>query len=145
MNWALLTGNLSAVVALIGAAITLGTFIVKDIIDRRRRLRLGLATLTYQIRLLAYAIDKDSVSAPLLAPNSLLPFADLYMLNMDALRAFDVFNHEYTRWQKTTESGAMRNSTEKKSAIQSLSSVCLALYPILGHLETPSYRNELLP
>lgn len=115
-------GNTSAVVASVAALVTLGTFVYKDLIERRRRRRLGIATLVYQIRLLTYAIDNDLDNAPLLSPAALLPFADLYVVDSRILLALDSFNDEYSRWQKRSLARLMQNADEKRKTVQLLSS-----------------------
>ena len=119
--WTSFTGNASAVVASIAALITLSTFFYKDVVERRRRRHLGIATLVFQIRLLAHAIDNDLDSAPLLSPGALLAFADLYVVDKAALLALDVFNEEYSLWQKRSVARVMLNSDEKNEKLQLLS------------------------
>ena len=130
--WTAFVANASAVVALIGAAIALGTFFYKDIVERGRRQRLGEATLVYQMRLLAYAVENGEVSAPLLSPAALLPFADLYMIDDPALRALDVFNREYTRWKSSVDTRQRPSSAEQQEVINRLQSACQHFFPSIG-------------
>lgn len=121
MSWfATLLSNVSAVVALIGATITLGTFAYRDFIDRKRRVRLAISTLGYQIFLLEIALKNSDESAPLLSPSSLLQYADIYIYNTQLLSALGLFNENFLRWERCRNSKNQLTATELDQSLLSL-------------------------
>lgn len=144
MSWASFISNTSAVIASIAATITLVTFFYKDVVERRRRKRLGVATLVYQMRLLMYAIDQDEISAPLISQSALLPFADLYVVDEKALQALDAFNREYSSWQKLLAGRTNKNSDEKTAAIQALMQATQYFYPSISDTQLTTQTRQRL-
>lgn len=100
---AFLISNASAMVASIGAAITLGTFIYKDIVERRRRKRLAISTLAYQIHLLRSEIESGSHGTALMQPAVLHPFADVFLENDTLLTALTAFGAIHGQWERSRE------------------------------------------
>jgi hypothetical protein len=117
---AFLLKNVAAVVASIGAAITLGTFLYKDVIERRRRRRLAIAMLAYQIHLLRSAIDSDSKETTLLSPGMLHPFADVFLENDKLLVALTDFGTIHGQWERSRTDPESVTSADRTRALDLL-------------------------
>lgn len=110
-----LSANISAAVSIFGALIALGTFVYKDVVERRRRKQLALATLGYQIFLLQEQITSGNKGTSLLSPNVLHPFVDVFLESPSLVAALSAFGAVY-RQLETMQPGLNTFTQEQKNA-----------------------------